>query len=76
MAAFIALKPCRFGTVDYGRGDTIPAETITPSRTAVLIRTGYIARVTETPPTVNETTEPLPEPQKTKKTRTTKKQVI
>lgn len=43
MAAFIALKPCRFGSVDYGKGDIIPDGSVLPQRVPAMTRMGYIA---------------------------------
>ncbi len=44
MAAFAALKPCRFGSVDYGKGDIIPDGVVLPERVLSLTRMGYIAQ--------------------------------
>ena len=46
MAAFAALKPCRFGSVDYGQGDIIPDGVVLPKRALALTRMGYIAPAT------------------------------
>ena len=43
MAAFIAIKPCRFGSVDYGKGAIIPDGVVLPGRARALTRMGYIA---------------------------------
>lgn len=43
MAAFIAIKPCRFGSTDYGKGDIIPDGVVLPGRARALTRMGYIA---------------------------------
>lgn len=43
MSAYIALKPCRFGSVDYRQGDTIPDGTVLPQRAVAMARMGYIA---------------------------------
>ena len=68
MAAFTALKPCRFGSVDYGKGDIIPDGAVLPQRALAMTRMGYIAPAplesvhkdgqenTETPPAM--TNEP------------------
>lgn len=45
MAAFVALKPCRFGSVGYGQGDIIPDGAVLPKRVLALARMGVIAPV-------------------------------
>ena len=51
MAAFVALKPCRFGGVDYAKGSIIPDGVVLPSRVLTLTRQGTIAPAMETPAT-------------------------
>lgn len=46
MAAFIAIKPCRFGSTDYGKGDIIPDGVVLPGRVRSMTRMGYLAPVT------------------------------
>ena len=53
MAAFVALKPCRFGSVDYRQGDIIPDGSVLPKRVLAMTRMGYIAPASS--PGVQET---------------------
>lgn len=39
---FIALKPCRFGGMDYKIGDSIPQEKVLPERVEALHQMGII----------------------------------
>jgi hypothetical protein len=64
MAAFAALKPCRFGSVDYGKGDIIPDGVVLPERVLSLTRMGYIAQAASksVPEVGQETTGSPPAP--------------
>ena len=54
MAAYIAMKPCRFGRNAYRPGERIPADAILPKRVAALIRYGQI-KVSEDEPAEGKT---------------------
>ena len=66
MAAFIAIKPCRFGSTDYGEGDIIPDGVVLPARVRAMTRMGYIAPATlptqETGQDVQESSQEPPKP--------------
>ena len=48
--AFIALKPCKFGGVQYRRGDNIPADMVLKDRVPCLVAIGMIAKVEDSQP--------------------------
>ncbi len=43
MAAYIALKPCKFGNTPYLKGSSIPAGKVMVSKADALIKMGIIA---------------------------------
>lgn len=45
--AFICLKACALGGIQYGQGDSVPEEAVLPARARALQRMGYLA---EQPP--------------------------
>lgn len=44
--AYICLKACVLGGVQYGQGDSVPEEAVLPTRATALQRMGYLAEQT------------------------------
>lgn len=59
--AYVCLKACVLGGVQYGQGDSIPAEAVLPARACALQRMGYLTEASESPHTGLEEMKGIPE---------------
>lgn len=76
MADYIACRPCRFGGVNYKKGERVPGEKVLPQKANELIAMKYIkkAPVEQEKSEAIEATEATAEPEKAQtKRRTSKK---